>query len=112
MRRFLSSCAFAAAAAAVFVSGAPASPGVQFGIHDDAWVLYGPGTLQQRLDQLQGLGVDIVRVSIHWNDVAPTKPARALAANDPAYHWAAYDAVLSGLRARGILSPPGLPAGP
>ena len=65
-------------------------------------MLYGPGTLQQRLDQLQRLGVDIVRVSIHWNDVAPTKPARALAATDPAYHWAAYDAVLKGLRARGI----------
>jgi hypothetical protein len=75
---------------------------VQFGIHDDAWVLYGPGTLQQRLDQLQRLGVDVVRVSIHWNDVAPTKPARALAANDPAYKWDAYDAVLKGLSARGI----------
>jgi hypothetical protein len=88
--------------AAVFVTAAPASPGVQFGIHDDAWLLYGPGTLQQRLDQLQGLGVDVVRVSIHWNDVAPTKPARALAANDPAYRWGAYDAVLKGLSARGI----------
>jgi hypothetical protein len=75
---------------------------VQFGIHDDAWVLYGPGTLQQRLDELQRLGVDVVRVSIHWNDVAPTKPERALAANDPAYKWGAYDAVLKGLSARGI----------
>jgi hypothetical protein len=102
VRRLALLCAFAAAAAAVFVTGTPASPGVQFGIHDDAWVLYGPGTLQQRLDQLQRLGVDVVRVSIHWNDVARTKPARALAANDPAYEWDAYDAVLKGLSARGI----------
>jgi hypothetical protein len=100
--RFAYLCALTAAVAAVFVSAAPAAPGVQFGIQDDAWVLYGPGTLQQRLDQLQGLGVDIVRVSIHWNDVAPTKPDRGLAANDPAYRWDDYDAVLNGLRARGI----------
>lgn len=102
MKRLAAFCALAAATAAVFVTAAPASPGVQFGIHDDAWVLYGPGTLPQRLDQLQRLGVDIVRVSIHWNDVAPTKPERALAATDPAYKWAAYDAVLTGLHARGI----------
>jgi hypothetical protein len=102
VRHFAFVCALAAAAAAVFVTGSSASPGVQFGIHDDAWVLYGAGTLQQRLDQLQRLGVDVVRISVHWNDVAPTKPARALAANDPAYRWDAYDAVLKGLSARGI----------
>jgi hypothetical protein len=102
MRRLALFGACAAAIAAVFATAAAASPGVQFGIHDDAWVLYGPGTLQQRLDQLQRLGVDVVRVSIHWNDVAPTKPARGLAASDPAYHWDSYDAVLNGLRARGI----------
>jgi hypothetical protein len=100
--RFAFLCALAAASAVVFVTGTAASPGVQFGIHDDAWVLYGPGTLQQRLDQLQRFGVDVVRVSIHWNDVAPTKPARALASSDPAYRWDAYDAVLKGLSARGI----------
>ena len=102
MQRFAYLCALAAALAAVFVAASPGSPGVKFGIQDDAWVLYGPGTLQQRLDQLQGLGVDVVRVSIHWNAVAPTKPDRALAANDPAYRWNDYDAVLNGLRARGI----------
>jgi Beta-glucosidase/6-phospho-beta-glucosidase/beta-galactosidase len=102
VQRFAYLCALAAAVAAVFVTASSGAPGVQFGIQDDAWVLYGPGTLQQRLDQLQGLGVDVVRVSIHWNDVAPTKPDRALAANDPAYRWDEYDAVLNGLRARGI----------
>jgi hypothetical protein len=91
-----------AALAGFLATAGSASRGVQFGIDDDAWVLYGPGTLQQRLDQLQQLGVDVVRLSIHWNDVAPTRPVRALASTDPAYRWGGYDAVLQGLRARGI----------
>ena len=64
--------------------------------------MYGPGTLSQRLDLLQQLGVGVVRLSIHWNAVAPTEPKRALSANDPAYRWDTYDSVLSGLRERGI----------
>ncbi len=102
MRRSALICALAAAAAALFASVAPASPGVRYGIQDDAWLMYGPGTLSQRLDLLHRHGVDVVRLSIHWNDVAPTPPNRALSANDPAYRWGAYDSVLSGLRARGI----------
>ena len=97
---FASVCA--AAAAAVFVSGALASPGVRFGIQDDAWLIAGPGTLDQRLDQLKALGVATVRFSIHWDEVAPKRPARALASNDPAYRWGGVDAILSGLHTRGI----------
>src|SRR5919112_867085 len=87
---------FAAAVAAVFTSGAGAAPGVRFGVQDDAWLAHGPGTLSQRLDRLQKLGVDVVRYSIHWNEVAPRKPARALSAGDPAYRWNAADSVLKG----------------
>ena len=95
-------CALAAAAAALFAAAAPASRGVRYGIQDDAWLLYGAGTLTERLDLLQQLGVGVVRLSLHWNTVAPTKPQRALSASDPAYRWEPYDAVLNGLRARGI----------
>jgi hypothetical protein len=102
MRRFTAGLAFAAAAAAVFVSHAAAAPGVRFGIQDDAWVASGPGTLQQRLDILQRLGVDVVRYTIHWDQVAPTRPVRALSASDPAYRWSVSDSVLQALRARGI----------
>jgi hypothetical protein len=102
MRRATSICALAAAAAAVFASAAPASPGVRYGIQDDAWLMYGPGTLSQRLDLLQRLGVDVVRLSIRWNVVAPTQPKRALSATDPAYRWGTYDSVLNGLTERGI----------
>jgi hypothetical protein len=51
---------------------------------------------------VQKLGVSIVRYSIHWDQVAPKKPARALASNDPAYRWEAADTVLNGLHERGI----------
>ena len=75
---------------------------MQFGIQDDAWLADGPGTLDHRLDVVQNLGATIVRYSIHWDQVAPRKPARALASNDPAYRWQTADAVLDGLHERGI----------
>lgn len=102
MRRLVTGLASAAAFAAVFASTVAAAPGVKFGIQDDAWLASGAGTLQQRLDLLQRLGVDVVRFSIRWDQVARKRPARALSANDPAYAWASSDAVLKGLRARGI----------
>ena len=102
MRRLVQVGVLAVAVAALQAPPASASPGVQFGIQDDAWLLNGPGTLQERLDFLQSLGVTTVRFGLHWDKVAPTRPARALAANDPAYRWSGVDAVLQGLRAHGI----------
>src|SRR2546427_7448343 len=112
MRRLTLICALAAAAAAVFASAAPASPGVRYGIQDDAWLMYGPGTLSQRLDLLQQLGVEVVRLSIRWNVVAPTEPKRALSATDPAYRWGMYDSVLNGLTERRISPLVTLPGAP
>ena len=86
----------------VHSASASASRNVQYGIQDDAWLADGPGTLDHRLDVVQKLGVSIVRYSIHWDQVAPTKPARALASNDPAYRWQTADTVLNGLHERGI----------
>jgi hypothetical protein len=94
--------ALAAAAVALYAAPASASPGVQYGIQDDSWLQDGPGTLEARLDFVQSLGVTTVRFGIHWDKVAPTRPARALASNDPAYRWGSLDAILQGLRARGI----------
>jgi hypothetical protein len=102
MRRIVVIVALGVLAASAQVGGASASRSVQFGIQDDAWLADGPGTLDHRLDILQKLGVSIVRYSIHWDQVAPTRPTRALASTDPAYHWTAADAVLQGLRERGI----------
>jgi hypothetical protein len=77
-----------------------ASPGVRFGIQDDAWLLYGPGSLDQRLATLQGLGVGVVRVTLRWDRVAPTKPAKPR--DYTAYDWGAYGDVLDGLHAQGM----------
>jgi len=100
--RAVAICTLLAAVAALCALPASASRGIQYGIQDDAWLLDGPGTLEHRLDFVQGLGVTTVRFGIHWDQVAPTKPTRALASNDPAYRWSGVDAILKGLHARGI----------
>lgn len=33
------------------------------------------------------LGVSIYEVDLNWSEVAPTRPHRSTAPNDPAYHW-------------------------
>jgi hypothetical protein len=102
MRRLAAICAGAVVAIVLHANPASASTGIQYGIQDDAWLLGGSGSLERRLDLVQSLGVTTVRFSIHWDQIAPTRPARALASNDPAYQWGGVDAVLQGLHARGI----------
>ena len=83
-------------------ASAQASPGAQFGIQDDAWLLYGPGTLDQRLTTLHGLGVSLVRVTLRWDQVAPTTPAKPRDPSDPAYRWGVYGDLLDALQTRGF----------
>jgi hypothetical protein len=75
---------------------------VQFGIQDDAWLAYGPGSLDERLDRLDELGVSIVRYTLRWDEIARTQPANPRSHLDPAYRWGTADAILRGLRARRI----------
>jgi hypothetical protein len=70
-----------------------ASSYVQYGVQDDAWLQYGPGTLQDRLDRLDSLGVDIVRITIDWRQ---TEPARGVV------NWSRADLILQGLHEHGI----------
>jgi hypothetical protein len=70
-----------------------ASPYIQFGVQDDAWLQYGPGTLQDRLDRLDALGVDIVRVTLDWRQTEPTRGVD---------NWSRADLLLKGLHERGI----------
>ena len=86
----------------VLEARADASPYVQYGIQDDAWLLGGPGTFDQRLDQVDALGADVVRVNLRWDQIAAQRPAKPTSHLDPAYRWAAGDVLLNGLRARGI----------
>jgi hypothetical protein len=91
-----------AVAASVTAPRAAAAPHVQFGLTDDAWILDGPGTLDSRLDQLQEIGVQIVRLSLNWNQIAPSKPADATDPDDSAYDWSVVDPAIQGLRDRKI----------
>jgi hypothetical protein len=81
---------------------AAASPSIRYGIQDDAWLAYGPGTLSDRVDRLQELGVGLVRFTLPWNEIAPRRPADPRDPEDPAYRWSRFDAVLEELRAARI----------
>ena len=93
-------------------ASAQAGSSVRFGIQDDAWLAYGPGSLEQRLLKLDRLGVDLVRFTVEWNRVAAKRPQRARDHGDPAYDWAVADTVLRGLRKHGIAAVVGLNGSP
>jgi hypothetical protein len=80
-------------ALAVSAGSAQASTSAQYGVQDDAWLMYGAGTLDQRVSTLQTLGVKIVRLSIRWDQVEPKKGA---------LDWGQYGAVLDALHAAKI----------
>jgi hypothetical protein len=102
MLRILCAAIVAVGAFLVYSVRADASTGIQFGVQDDAWLLGGPGTFDERLDKVDALGVDLVRVNVRWDQVAAKRPAKSADNLDPAYNWAAPDVLLNGLRARGI----------
>jgi hypothetical protein len=82
--------------------GASASTHIQYGVQDDAWLLYGPEPPAQRIQILQRLGVDLVRLTLRWDMVAPTEPTDPRDPADPAYQWALYDSILERLHAAHI----------
>lgn len=86
----------------VVTARADASAYVRYGIQDDAWLLGGPGMYEARLSKVEGLGVDVVRVNLRWNQIAARRPTTPSSHLDPAYRWNAADVLLNGLRAHGI----------
>jgi hypothetical protein len=72
---------------------ASASTSIRYGVQDDAWLRYGSGSLEQRLDRLSSLGVDVVRINVAWNEVEPRRGV---------FDWSGYDPVVKGLHSRGI----------
>jgi hypothetical protein len=84
------------------VAHSASSPSPAFGIQDDAWLMYGPGTLSARLATLDSLGTRLVRFTLRWDQVAPSRPAAPREPSDPAYKWGQFDTVLRSLHAHGI----------
>ena len=89
-------------AAVGLASPADASPSIRYGIQDDAWLASGPGTIESRIGQLDRLGVDVVRYTLRWDEIAPTRPRTPRSGADPAYRWGTFEVVLRQLRARRI----------
>ncbi|MGH3071699.1 MAG: hypothetical protein ACRDNB_05425 [Gaiellaceae bacterium] len=82
---------------------AGASGSVRFGIQDDAWLVHGAGTLDERLTRLQRLGVDVVRFNLQWNRIELRRGE---------YDWEDSDLVLEGLRSRRIPAVVGIVGSP
>jgi hypothetical protein len=106
----------AIAALALLPAAAGASPGQYALFQDDHLLLeLGEAGRQGTLDEVRGLGVDMVKVQVNWSFVAPgarRKPS-GFDAIDPSQYpgWARYDAVLADAHARGLkvmfaLAPP------
>ena len=102
MRGILVVLAAIAAACAAMPGTSLASPGVAYGLTDDAWLASGPGTVDDRVTTLAGLGVRVVRFTVRWDQVAPTEPAVPTDPQDPAYDWSTPNDVLGALHAHGI----------
>lgn len=103
MRQLLTAATAALAFALLAAPTAVGSDYVRYGIQDDAWIANGPGTLDARLDRLDRLGVDLVRFNLHWNRIEETRGSP---------DWQQSDAVLKGLRKRGIKALVGLVGSP
>lgn len=86
-------CTTLAAALAVAATHAAAAPGLRVGVTDDAWLEFGPGTLEERAARLGALGAEVVRVTIEWRKVEPQQGT---------FEWARTDALLEALRGAGL----------
>ena len=84
----------AACALGAWASDASASSRVLFGIQDDAWLEYGPGTLSSRVAEIDRIGLDVVRVTVDWHRTEP-RPGE--------YRWARTDRLLGAIHRRGLL---------
>ena len=109
MRRLLAQttllCAAGAAALAVLASPAAASSRQLTIMHDEALLLRsGPTVRDRTLNELKGLGTDIVKIPVYWQEVAPgpRRPAGFDGTDPNDYNWSAYDGLVSGVVARGM----------
>jgi hypothetical protein len=94
MQRAIVAAVLAAAlAGALLPAQAQASPYIRYGIQDDAWLQYGPGTLAERLDRIDATGADLVRVTLDWSTIERTRGRP---------DWWRSDELLRGLHSRGI----------
>ena len=80
-------------------AAASAAPGFKLGLFDDSQTF---GNTSEAFANYGALGVDVLRITMHWNDVAPTRPVNPADPADPAYRWSEYDRVAIQAAERGI----------
>jgi hypothetical protein len=81
----LAACAIAGA---VSPSPAQAAPGMLVGIYDGVQPVTAPETTFPTLVDLR---VQVIRLDLRWNEIAPTQPANPTDPADPAYDWNGFD---------------------
>ena len=79
--------------AASLAGVATGAPGLRVGIQDDAWLQFGPGTIEERVERLDTLGAELVRVTLEWRSIEPARGT---------YEWDRADALLTALRSAGL----------
>ena len=94
MARCLAIASAVLAAVAFVVTGvASGAPRLQVGVTDDAWLMFGPGTAEDRAQELHDMGAEIVRVTLDW---------RRIESQEGTFDWERGAEVLEGLRVRGV----------
>jgi hypothetical protein len=97
-----------AIAAAALPASASASRNQAAIFQDDQQLLERGGAVQaQTLAELQGLGVDVIKVHVQWGHIAPrgTRKPQGFDATDPSQYgssWGAIDSLVSNAQARGF----------
>ena len=94
MSRVVLAVALLACALALAAGSAGAASGLRIGVTDDAWLEFGPGTLEERIATLEALGTEAVRVTLDWREVE---------AEQGTLDWARDGALLDALRATTIV---------
>jgi hypothetical protein len=97
-------CAAIVMAALALPAGASASSKQVTIMQDDGLLYRGSSvTRTKTLDEFESLGVDVVKVQVYWNEIAPKSKLSPAAATDPSsYHWGPYDEIVRGAVARGM----------
>ena len=109
MRPRLLAVLLALALGALAAPASAAASASQFTVFDAPRELKGsdPALRAQTLDELQALGVDWLRITLYWRDVAPEPEATKAPVfderdPDEGYTWERYDPVIREARARGM----------
>jgi hypothetical protein len=87
-----------AALAALAIAAAPARAATQVGLMDPAYAAADPEKYWADVDTLRPA---FLRYEVHWNEIAPTKPAEQRDPADPAYRWGYLDDVVREAAAHG-----------